>query len=454
MDSLSDEATTSNNNSRRSAPNKRNDYHNYTSGPLSKSLHIMSDLDDVESLHVAVHEGRVKKFRHKISKKRQMDDVESLISTETKVKNRRRHKCRKISFKKAFNKTLADQMSNLSIQRTFLEKITEDNREPALPEIDDIDLFFTNVPSNIVLSKHEIPVSVIPDLIFTGEEFDIGISHIHSPYKFWFYLEQQTPKFIKLQEKMSVFYNEHEKTHKMLKVHIKKDRVAVLRSLYDWMRVVILDNIALQNQSVLEVSVFGVDYGKVYTANLQDLYFLSKDFAELPCQSYRGRLALISPYEALHWKYPSDIRELSRLTYNITLQAKLYAFEDEEQICHLVLYNAQNRLQYGSIQNMFAYLKCCKIYKPEEEVGQWPFLDELFPTFKMLESHEFPNFVELVDTNHTDQNLYMFGSARYLSEEYKKLKQYHCFVNPKAADRMADVDNENYLNELFVDEQE
>lgn len=454
MDSLSDEPTISNNNSHKSAPNKRNDYHNYTSGPLSKSLHITNDLDDVESLHGPVHEGRVKKFRHKVPKKRQMDDVESLISTETRVKNRRRHKCRKIPFKKAFNKTLADQMLSLSIQRAFLEEIKEDNREPALPEIDDFDLLFTNVPSDIVLYKHEIPVSVVPDHIFTGEEFDIGISHIHSPYKFWFYLEQQTPKFIKLQEKMSCFYNENEKTHKMLAVHIKEARVAVLRSLYDWKRVVILDSIASKDQPFLEISVFAIDYGKIYTVFWQDLYFLSKDFAELPCQSYRGRLALISPYEALHWKYPSDIRELTRLTCNLTLQAKLYAFEDEEQICHLVLYNAQNRRQYGSIQNMFAHLKCCKIYKPEEEVGQWPFLDELFPTFKMLENHEFPNFVELVDTNHTDQKLYMFGSARYLSDEYKKLKLYHCSVYPKAADRMTDVDGENYLNELFVDEQE
>uniref|UniRef100_A0A336LQG5 CSON010705 protein n=1 Tax=Culicoides sonorensis TaxID=179676 RepID=A0A336LQG5_CULSO len=379
-----------------------------------------SDLDDIESVFEDVkpkkRRKRKNRSRHRPIRRHSIVEFEdSSCDSNTEEEN-----------------SLVDEMSSLSVKsgksslNPFKTDFDEEITAMALPGLNkNHEILFVCAPTNIVRHKEEIPDATI----FYDTTFEMGISAIYSPYKFWFYLSRESEEFTDLTRKMDGFYNACYSSYVIPPQCIRINRPAAYRTSVGWRRVFILKSLNLETLSLTpntKVTVFLIDFGEIIEANIDYLCFLSKDFAKLPRQSYRGRLALVSPLGCIHWSPYASV-ELGKITYKRTLEAKVYAYETNEQIFHLVLYDKANCKYYGSIQNIFAYYKYCQIYTYEEEIGRWPFKDELYPTFDMIEKHEF------LESNEEQY---------YYSEEYKSLKIKQCTVYPQAAVGMKNEHNE------------
>ncbi|XP_063709304.1 tudor domain-containing protein 6-like [Culicoides brevitarsis] len=296
----------------------------------------------------------------------------------------------------------------------------EEPLEPALPGIK-INL----LPVPVARTKSEIPHALVFDSMF-DQEFQIGITQIFSPYKFWFFLHLQNPTFSQLSNEMQDFYDTCDKSvFRMVSSDVKKDNVAVLHSNNTYKRVVIMYDLHELKLPFVNnrTKVFAIDYGEAVEANIQDLLYMKKSFAEIPRLSYRGRMALVMPLETTQWK-SKDTKNFKKLCRNENkeasiLSAKVYAFEEREMIFHLMLTKKEEDRCNGSIRKILASLNCCELAEADTEI--WPIKDELYPTFDLLESGEANDIV------------FDSESVQYLSQEYKKLKLYNCYVYPENA---------------------
>uniref|UniRef100_A0A336N6X6 CSON007879 protein n=1 Tax=Culicoides sonorensis TaxID=179676 RepID=A0A336N6X6_CULSO len=224
---------------------------------------------------------------------------------------------------------------------------------------------------------------------------------------------------------MQLFYSEREteEIYKMSENHVKVGRVCA--ALYDhvWHRAVITKDM----DDALFVTVMYIDYGTVSVVQLEDLRLLIGEFGQLPKLTMRGRLALVRPREYEdHWSLDPNNNQTESffdLVYNKTLNAKLFAFEEEEEIYHLILGEDEIDMAHrnSTINRLITSNGQCEFLIEEFEL--WPYLDELYPTFDLLESHSFPTYEEWLKTDSDiKSHYYEVKGAKYYSNEYVQRK--------------------------------
>lgn len=296
----------------------------------------------------------------------------------------------------------------------------------ALPDFSPTDdLLFVGTPENIVKSFAKIPV-VNYHFNFKSRPLDIFVTEIHSPYKFWFVLADDSQKLTALMDTIHRFYSEQDyldyNPYQMTEVHAVEGRPCVTLYNFIWHRAVIVKFIDAD-----EVTVFYFDYGTIGTIPLDSIRFLLKEFAfELPKVIMRGRLALVAP-NGTHWKREALRGQFATeaffdLVFSKKMKATLYAYEEDEHIYHLILHDASlaEGHQMCSINQKLALADQCQLLT--RRIEQWPYEDELYPTFEMLEKNEYPTYVQLCESKDPDSFLSEEKTAAYYADEYKRKK--------------------------------
>lgn len=169
-----------------------------------------------------------------------------------------------------------------------------------------------------------------------------------------------------------------------------------------------------------------IDYGTIDTIPLESIRFLLKEFAELPRMIMRGRLALVTPKDnEVHWTRELDkdaTETFFDFVYSKKLNATLYAYEEDEGIYHLVLHDAaiSENHRMLSINQKLALTNQCKLLT--RKIEEWPHVDEVYPTFEMLENNLFPTYAQLLESENPESYLSGEKTAPYYKDEYKRQK--------------------------------
>lgn len=259
------------------------------------------------------------------------------------------------------------------------------------------------LPSDALLFASEFsPAEFHRDVLNREKEIYIWISDVYSPTKFWFNIDEPSynQAYEQMIESLNDFFDDREKLQ-AYRIH-PSDAVMgrACAALYKlrWHRAEIVSNL---DRVTNQVTVFYVDHGTTSTAMLDDIRHLSRAFVTMPRQANRGRLACVRPLpKSSGWEL-----DISTDATNCMLQfvgdkmvyAKIYAYEEIDQIFHLVLYDVQSEAKPYCINKKLANYDFCEYADPKYEV--FPIPEDIYPSFDMLEKGISPSYVRLIETN-------------------------------------------------------
>ncbi|KAL1509361.1 hypothetical protein ABEB36_004115 [Hypothenemus hampei] len=179
-------------------------------------------------------------------------------------------------------------------------------QKDALPELTWSD-FQDFIPSDILKFGESIPQQFFPETTKSGDVFEVVISEIYDPSKFWFYLgTRKQSVFDDLMDELQIFYKDSSNIHRYaIPPGICKEGlycVNIYCGEYHRAKVVkiLTDDTA---------RIFYIDCGTLSKVSIKSLYFLQTDFTKVPAQAIRCRLANIIPIDKGHpWPLSTTIR--------------------------------------------------------------------------------------------------------------------------------------------------
>uniref|UniRef100_A0A1A9ZPC7 HTH OST-type domain-containing protein n=1 Tax=Glossina pallidipes TaxID=7398 RepID=A0A1A9ZPC7_GLOPL len=257
-------------------------------------------------------------------------------------------------------------------------------------------LFCLDFPNDLIPYGDSIPSTELSKDFYVGSRLKIYVTEIHSPFKFWFHIQQDENPLDILMHRIEQWYKKLDPDEMRIPSDcLTKGKVCAAQYEGLWHRGKIVRN-PIKNK----VMVSFVDYGTVTEVDIAKIKYLTSYFCELPAQALRGSLSYIKPRN-LHWSHEATNYFLSLVTETM-VYAQISEIDDEQRALYLVICNAcgDNVVQINDalIENRFA------LYDPEWEECNFRKNNgkrlrhprEDFPTFIMLESGEYANLGELL----------------------------------------------------------
>uniref|UniRef100_A0A1B0GC26 HTH OST-type domain-containing protein n=1 Tax=Glossina morsitans morsitans TaxID=37546 RepID=A0A1B0GC26_GLOMM len=257
-------------------------------------------------------------------------------------------------------------------------------------------LFCLDFPNDLIPYGDSIPSTELSKDFYVGSRLKIYVTEIHSPFKFWFHIQQDENPLDILMHKIEQWYKKLDRDEMRIPLDcLTTGQVCAAQYEGLWHRGKIV-RIPVKNK----VMVSFVDYGTVTEVDIATIKYLTSYFCELPAQALRGSLSYIKPRN-LHWSHEATNYFLSLVTETM-VYAQISEIDDEQRALYLVICNAcgDNVVQINDalIEKRFA------LYDPEWEECNFRKNNgkrlrhprEDFPTFIMLESGEYANLRELL----------------------------------------------------------
>ncbi|XP_075227861.1 uncharacterized protein LOC142328183 isoform X2 [Lycorma delicatula] len=176
----------------------------------------------------------------------------------------------------------------------------------------------------------------LPEISDFKRLFEIRVSEVSTPHKFWIQLGSEYGKLDKMMEDLDDFYSEEEYNYKMPDMTIKPHQVCACTYDTKWHRTVVL-----KSCSAVDVKIEYVDYGTVDVVPKTRLRFLHKDFLELPAQAILAKLASILPPDGHKWPLQSCTKLLDMVS-NKRLFMEACIINYNESVIEGVLYDTNS----------------------------------------------------------------------------------------------------------------
>ncbi|KNC29642.1 hypothetical protein FF38_08672 [Lucilia cuprina] len=257
-------------------------------------------------------------------------------------------------------------------------------------------VFRLDFPEHTVPYGFKIAPYKLSDDITVGSCIKIFISEIHNPFKFWFHIHKDNHELDVLMYQIERYYSPLEAEDLRIPMMCLTPG-QVCAACYNglWHRAEI---VAPPVNTTIKVSF--MDYGTVTEVEIENIKFLASYFAQLPAQALRGCLSHIKP-RAFHWSHEATTYFLTLVT-ELMLYAKIVEIDRDQNILYMVLCNTNGedvvQVNKSLVEKRYAlYNEDWKAQKISENNGKrihHPRED--FPTFSMIESGEYPSFIELV----------------------------------------------------------
>uniref|UniRef100_A0A336LW60 CSON003116 protein n=1 Tax=Culicoides sonorensis TaxID=179676 RepID=A0A336LW60_CULSO len=292
------------------------------------------------------------------------------------------------------NKLNEERMWNPPVpQKTKSKKSDSDYSVPSLPStipesfpgeaIPDIDseneIFYTGYPLDALRRSTDIHFHErVSDIIQPINGFyPVKITHIRTPYKFWFTLQFEG-QHNELKEELQDFYEQLDDDELLLpEIDIKTKRVCAARFKGIWCRAEIVSD---EPNSDGDFKVFRLDQGDIVHVNPKFMKYLMKQFGKIPRQVYRGRLAYVKP-KRMRWS-KSASEKFEEITNGCILYAKIEHFDPDDQCHYLSLLHTYTEKDVDIGQ--YLAVKCHDVGLTENVQGKQSLALKI-PTFYMLE---------------------------------------------------------------------
>ncbi|XP_055917931.1 tudor domain-containing protein 5 [Eupeodes corollae] len=272
---------------------------------------------------------------------------------------------------------------------------SDNDIDEAIPEFAaDYRVFHVDFPENTVPFGKKIPSVQLPKDFTKGAVIGVFISEIHSPFKFWFHPHKENHELDVLMSGIESFYERLGDADLLIpKSCITPGQVCV--ALYNdmWHRAEILSTVTKNN-----VKVLFVDYGTVSKVEICHIKYLQNRFAETPAQAIRGSLSHIKPISQVWHK--RAIQEFLSLVAEIFLYAQIVEIDENESTVYMVLCdtNSGQTIQINKLLVDRGFARLDSEWD-ENKIKQNGYRKrhprDIFPTFEMLETGEYPSLYEL-----------------------------------------------------------
>ncbi|KAM7346217.1 tejas isoform 2-T2 [Cochliomyia hominivorax] len=213
-----------------------------------------------------------------------------------------------------------------------------------------------------------IPYKLSED-ITEGSCIKIFISEIHNPFKFWFHIYKDNHELDSLMYQIERYYSCLD-TEDLRIPLVCLTPGQLCAACYNglWHRAEI---VAPPVNTSIKVSF--MDYGTVTEVPIENIKFLSSNFAQLPAQALRGCLSHIKP-RTFHWSHEATIYFL-KLVEDCMLYAKITEINKEENILYMILCNTNGdevlQINKKLVEKRYAlYNEDWKIQKINENNGK------------------------------------------------------------------------------------
>ncbi|XP_018580099.1 uncharacterized protein LOC108917822 [Anoplophora glabripennis] len=159
---------------------------------------------------------------------------------------------------------------------------------------------FNYIFSHCDQSKFEIPHYYDKQNWELGETYRMRVSNIYDPSKFWIVVKEQ--ELDVFQRFLADFYNKYSSRYKMSLNSISENMYCTAfteNAFYRGLIVSIPHSLTLDKK----VIVFLFDFGYTCMVNLEDIYYLSEKFYEVPRFAVRASLSDLQPHSEHVWNY-------------------------------------------------------------------------------------------------------------------------------------------------------
>ncbi|XP_047031023.1 uncharacterized protein LOC124638175 [Helicoverpa zea] len=256
--------------------------------------------------------------------------------------------------------------------------------DDALPGIDyDADVF----PADCLHFTESIPAQELSDVL-PGAMVEVMVGEVYSPSHFWLIRlgDQYHIAMENMMDEMTEYYNGSGRSRTLARGAVRVGHYCSALFLRDWHRALIVR--VLDSDTV---KVRYVDYGTVGAVAWRALRPLRREWARLPAQALRARLAGLRPCAAGRRWPPSAAAAFLRLVRDTPLVANIVAVDTEEAIIETLLIETSTAVD----RNLSTELIRAGHADERPDSALWTAECYLNPRFEALESGATPNLEEI-----------------------------------------------------------
>ncbi|KAH8245111.1 hypothetical protein KR032_004866 [Drosophila birchii] len=256
-------------------------------------------------------------------------------------------------------------------------------------------VFLVDKPQSAVSRKCKLPPMPLEDICPVKEYLKILVTHVYTPFQFWFNFVNKTydtSVLHEMQMEMRAIYSDKnsEYFNTLPRCLLKADYLCAIQSEDGWRRARIT---ATPPSAVATVSIYYVDYGFGGDVSAAELRYLPETFAEKPALAIRGSLSYIHPLGP-HWS-PDSMQQFQRLIIGKEMFAHVVELDLIERIVFLRI--SLNQEFFPSVNKMLVDANLAgrsqhyDFEKIKDNFGiRHRYLRERLPSHEMLETRVFP----------------------------------------------------------------
>nr|CAI5868623.1 unnamed protein product [Callosobruchus analis] len=276
---------------------------------------------------------------------------------------------------------------------TVGKRLSTEENISAVPNInwDDVANF---LPENVFKPGNEIPRQFIPPDTKEGDTIQIAVGEVYDLSKFWVYLDDG--RLDNLMDELQDFYQANGLKY-LMPANLIREGIYCVQTFYnDYHRAFIVDVLPEADDTV---KVLFIDYGTMTKVPSKGICFLHEQFADLPAQAIRCRLADICPPEqSVPWSREASSK-FRLMVRDRQIDAKVARINWKEQIleAYLIDVSKQYCLNTKLVERGFAQYPDQALRKPKLDSVFQPLVKyiHLFPTFLELEHGYAPSTQEM-----------------------------------------------------------
>ncbi|KAJ6637547.1 Tudor and KH domain-containing protein like [Pseudolycoriella hygida] len=287
------------------------------------------------------------------------------------------------------------------------EKLSQSSKVSAIPFLPSEEDNFLDLIDSLYFNEiygDKIKTSPINDVVKVGSFYEMYVSEVSSPYKFWFQLDEQEPNAVdELQERLKLSYDRYSEDHIKVK-HMKKGFACA--AIYDnvWHRG------EIQAEPIDElVKIFFVDFGTTENIKVEDVCYLLKSFCFTPKLCHRGTLDFVKPL-TYRWGLEERYRFIE-FVGDRKLVAGITEINQENNSARLYLLD---RERHVNINYELVFQGHAFISDPRDRFE--PHIAEVRPTFESLERGDYPPLEQNYDIESELQSTIIEGFDYFIPE--------------------------------------
>ncbi|EEZ99058.1 Tudor domain-containing protein 6-like Protein [Tribolium castaneum] len=225
-----------------------------------------------------------------------------------------------------------------------------------------------------------------------GQSFRARVTQIYDPSKFWMVVKYRELEVF--QKCIFKYYYMNRKKYQIPKDKLVMDLYCAVFTDGGFYRGVIT-GFPATHQKDQQAQIYFIDYGIVKVVEMNDIYFLSDKFCQVPHFAVRASLAGVCPRTKSQWTC-DDVFEFHQLVDNKVLMGVIVNIDANRQVLEVHLSEDKHGVSTVPVHKLLISQKRARFFHDKEDISDKGLLQPklkysyLFPSHEAIESGKVP----------------------------------------------------------------